>query len=60
MPNYLTPEGAKKLASELNQLLNVDRVKVVQEVAEAAAQDIRGGRVRLRQVGRQATGAGGP
>ena len=38
MPNYLTPEGAKKLQAELNQLLNVQRAKVVHEVAEAAAQ----------------------
>ena len=29
MPNYLTPEGAKKLQAELNQLLNVQHAKVV-------------------------------
>src|SRR5207244_11685702 len=38
MPNYRTPEGAKKLQAELNQLLNVQRAKVVHEVAEAPAQ----------------------
>ena len=38
MPNYLTPEGAKKLAAELNQLASVERPRIVQEVQEAAAQ----------------------
>ncbi len=38
MPNYLTPEGAKKLASELNHLLTAERPRVVEEVREAAAQ----------------------
>jgi transcription elongation factor GreB len=60
MPNYLTPEGAKKLAAELNQLLNVDRVKVVHEVAEAAAQGDRSenaeyiyGKKKLREIDRR-------
>jgi transcription elongation factor GreB len=60
MPNYLTPEGAKKLQVELNQLLNVDRAKVVQEVAEAAAQGDRSenaeyiyGKKRLREIDRR-------
>ena len=60
MPNYLTPEGAKKLAAELNQLLNHDRVKVVQEVAEAAAQGDRSenaeyiyGKKKLREIDRR-------
>jgi transcription elongation factor GreB len=60
MPNYLTPEGAKKLQMELNQLLNVDRAKVVQEVAEAAAQGDRSenaeyiyGKKRLREIDRR-------
>jgi transcription elongation factor GreB len=60
MPNYLTPEGAKKLATELNQLLNVDRAKVVQEVAEAAAQGDRSenaeyiyGKKKLREIDRR-------
>ena len=60
MPNYLTPEGAKKLAAELNQLLNVERVKVVQEVADAAAQGDRSenaayiyGKKKLREIDRR-------
>lgn len=60
MPNYLTPEGAKKLQSELNQLLNVERAKVVNEVAEAAAQGDRSenaeyiyGKKKLREIDRR-------
>jgi transcription elongation factor GreB len=60
MPNYLTPEGAKKLQAELNQLLNVERAKVVHEVAEAAAQGDRSenaeyiyGKKRLREIDRR-------
>jgi transcription elongation factor GreB len=60
MPNYLTPEGARKLQVELNQLLNVDRAKVVQEVAEAAAQGDRSenaeyiyGKKKLREIDRR-------
>jgi transcription elongation factor GreB len=60
MPNYLTPEGAKKLAAELNQLISVDRAKVVQEVAEAAAQGDRSenaeyiyGKKKLREIDRR-------
>ncbi len=60
MPNYLTPEGAKKLAAELNQLLNIDRAKVVHQVAEAAAQGDRSenaeytyGKKKLREIDRR-------
>jgi transcription elongation factor GreB len=60
MPNYLTPEGAKKLQAELNQLLNVARAKVVAEVAEAAAQGDRSenaeyiyGKKKLREIDRR-------
>ena len=60
MPNYLTPEGAKKLQTELNQLLNIDRAKVVHEVAEAAAQGDRSenaeyiyGKKKLREIDRR-------
>jgi len=60
MPNYLTPEGAKKLQVELNQLLNVERAKVVQQVADAAAQGDRSenaeytyGKKRLREIDRR-------
>jgi len=60
MPNYLTPEGAKKLSAELEQLRRVERVKVVQEVADAAAQGDRSenaeyfyGKKRLREIDRR-------
>ena len=60
MPTYLTPEGAKKLASELNQLASVDRPRVVQEVADAAAQGDRSenaeytyGKKKLREIDRR-------
>lgn len=60
MPNYLTPEGAKKLASELNHLASVERARVVQEVADAAAQGDRSenaeytyGKKRLREIDRR-------
>jgi transcription elongation factor GreB len=59
-PNYLTPEGAKKLAAELNQLASVERPKIVQEVAEAAAQGDRSenaeyiyGKKRMREIDRR-------
>jgi transcription elongation factor GreB len=60
MPNYLTPEGAKKLAAELNQLAAVERPRVVQEVADAAAQGDRSenaeytyGKKKLREIDRR-------
>ena len=60
MPTYLTPEGAKKLAAELNQLASVDRPRVVQEVADAAAQGDRSenaeytyGKKTLREIDRR-------
>ena len=59
-PNYLTPDGAKKLSEELRQLLQVARPKVVQEVQEAAAQGDRSenaeyiyGKKRLREIDRR-------
>src|SRR5688572_31014135 len=59
-PNYLTPDGAKKLADELRKLVNVERTKVVQEVADAAAQGDRSenaeyiyGKKRLREIDRR-------
>lgn len=59
-PTYLTREGAKKLAAELDHLLRVERVKVVQEVADAAAQGDRSenaeyiyGKKRLREIDRR-------
>jgi len=60
MPNYLTPEGAKKLADELRQLTTTDRPKVVLEVSDAAAQGDRSenaeyiyGKRRLREIDRR-------
>ena len=60
MPNYLTPDGAKKLSLELDQLMRVERSRVVQEVAEAAAQGDRSenaeyiyGKKRLREIDRR-------
>jgi transcription elongation factor GreB len=59
-PTYLTPEGAKKLADELKQLVTVERTRVVQEVADAAAQGDRSenaeyiyGKKRLREIDRR-------
>lgn len=60
MPTYLTPAGAKKLADELNRLASVDRPRVVQEVADAAAQGDRSenaeyiyGKKKLREIDRR-------
>ena len=60
MPNYLTPDGAKKLSFELDQLLRVERPRVVGEVADAAAQGDRSenaeyiyGKKRLREIDRR-------
>jgi transcription elongation factor GreB len=60
MPHYLTPEGAKRYADELNQLLSVERPRIVQEVQEAAAQGDRSenaeyiyGKKRLREIDRR-------
>jgi transcription elongation factor GreB len=60
MPNYLTPQGAKKLAAELNRLFTVDRPRVVTEVAEAASQGDRSenaeyiyGKRRLAEIDRR-------
>jgi len=60
MPHYLTPEGAKRYAVELNQLLGVERPRIVQEVQEAAAQGDRSenaeyiyGKKRLREIDRR-------
>jgi transcription elongation factor GreB len=59
-PVYLTREGAKRLADELQQLLMRERPRVVGEVAEAAAQGDRSenaeyiyGKKRLREIDRR-------
>jgi transcription elongation factor GreB len=60
LATYLTRDGAKKLAAELNQLLSVERPKVVGEVSDAAAQGDRSenaeyiyGKKRLREIDRR-------
>jgi len=59
-PNYITPEGAKRLQEELGQLRSRERPKVVTEVADAAAQGDRSenaeyiyGKKRLREIDRR-------
>jgi transcription elongation factor GreB len=54
---YITPEGAARLRDELIQLWTVERPKVTQEVADAAAQGDRSenaeyiyGKRRLREI----------
>ncbi len=60
-PNYITPEGARRLSEELDRLVTVERPKTVQEVADAAAQGDRSenaeyiyGKKRLREIDRRA------
>lgn len=57
---YITPDGAKKLRDELEQLWHVERPRVTQEVADAAAQGDRSenaeyiyGKRRLREIDRR-------
>jgi transcription elongation factor GreB len=59
-PNYITPEGARRLSDELARLRNTDRAKIVQEVADAAAQGDRSenaeyiyGKKKLREIDRR-------
>jgi transcription elongation factor GreB len=59
-PNYITPEGAKRLADELLQLRSIERPKTVREVTDAAAQGDRSenaeyiyGKKRLREIDRR-------
>ena len=56
-PNYITPRGHEKLLAEMDQLLRIERPKVVREVAEAAAMGDRSenaeyiyGKRRLREI----------
>jgi transcription elongation factor GreB len=58
--SYITPGGAKKLRRELEQLWTVERPRVTQEVADAAAQGDRSenaeyiyGKRRLREIDRR-------
>ena len=57
---YITAEGAKRLRDELEQLWTVERPRVTQEVADAAAQGDRSenaeyiyGKRRLREIDRR-------
>jgi transcription elongation factor GreB len=57
---YITPEGARRLRLELEQLWTVERPRVTQEVADAAAQGDRSenaeyiyGKRRLREIDRR-------
>ena len=57
---YITPEGARKMREELEQLWLVERPKVTQEVSDAAAQGDRSenaeyiyGKRRLREIDRR-------
>lgn len=57
---HITPEGAKKLRGELDQLWLIERPRVTQEVADAAAQGDRSenaeyiyGKKRLREIDRR-------
>jgi transcription elongation factor GreB len=59
-PVYLTRQGAKKLQDELAELLRRTRPKIVQEVADAAAQGDRSenaeyiyGKKKLREIDRR-------
>ncbi len=59
-PNYITPVGARRLQDELTTLRTKIRPKVVQEVADAAAQGDRSenaeyiyGKKRLREIDRR-------
>ncbi|MBV8760883.1 MAG: transcription elongation factor GreB [Deltaproteobacteria bacterium] len=58
--HYITPDGAKKLRAELDHLWTVERPRVTQEVADAAAQGDRSenaeyiyGKRRLREIDRR-------
>ena len=58
--SYITPDRAKKLRSELEQLWTRERPRVTQEVADAAAQGDRSenaeyiyGKKRLREIDRR-------
>lgn len=59
-PNYITPEGARRLSEELARLRSIERPKTVNEVSEAAAQGDRSenaeyiyGKKRLREIDRR-------
>jgi transcription elongation factor GreB len=60
LPNYITPEGHQRIWQEHSHLVKRERPRVVQEVAEAAAQGDRSenaeyiyGKKRLREIDRR-------
>lgn len=60
LSRYITPDGARKLRAELTALWTVERPRVTQEVADAAAQGDRSenaeyiyGKRRLREIDRR-------
>ena len=64
--NYMTPEGFKKIADEMEFLARIERPKTVQEVSDAAAQGDRSenaeyiyGKKRLREIDRRLNFLGG-
>ncbi|WP_437986997.1 transcription elongation factor GreB [Sorangium sp. So ce117] len=59
-PAYITPSGARRLSEELGRLRSVERPRIVQEVADAAAQGDRSenaeyiyGKKKLREIDRR-------
>ncbi|WP_437767671.1 transcription elongation factor GreB [Sorangium sp. So ce281] len=59
-PAYITPSGARRLSEELARLRSVERPRIVQEVADAAAQGDRSenaeyiyGKKKLREIDRR-------
>jgi transcription elongation factor GreB len=59
-PNYITPQGARRLQEELADLRSKQRPKIVQDVADAAAQGDRSenaeyiyGKKKLREIDRR-------
>jgi len=59
-PNYITPDGARRLSEELGRLRSTDRPRIVQEVSDAAAQGDRSenaeyiyGKKKLREIDRR-------
>jgi len=59
-PNYITPAGLKRLQDELQQLLRVERPKIVEVVSWAAGNGDRSengdylyGKKRLREIDRR-------
>jgi transcription elongation factor GreB len=59
-PNYITPDGARRLSEELGRLRSVERPRIVTEVADAAAQGDRSenaeyiyGKKKLREIDRR-------